>query len=185
MMDNLKFRKILILFHLLVAGFMAPAFILVAITGGLHMVGGGEKQDIQPIILTENSSLDFNSKTIEADVRTLLKSVGVNHNFEYLKNRGTSAQTRPTSRQYVSFKISNNELKAELVTPNFQKAMMEIHKGHGPKILRSYHKLVALLLFTVVLGGILVGLMSKIYRKKTIVSLFLGSLIYVLLIIYG
>ncbi len=184
-MDNLKFRKILILFHLLVAGFMAPAFILVAITGGLHMVGGGEKQDIQTIILTENASLDFSSKTIEDDVRALLKSAGVNHDFEYLKNRGSSAQTRPTSRPYVSFKISNKELIAEMVTPNFQKAMMEIHKGHGPKILRSNHKLVALLLFAVVFGGILVGLMSNVYRKKTIVTLFSGSLIYILLIMFG
>lgn len=72
-----------------------------------------------------------------------------------------------------------------MVTPNFQKAMMEIHKGHGPKILRSYHKLVALLLFAVVFGGILVGLMSNVYRKKTIVTLFSGSLIYILLIMFG
>jgi len=62
---------------------------------------------------------------------------------------------------------------------------MEIHKGHGPKILRSYHKLVALLLFAVVFGGILVGLMSNVYRKKTIVTLFSGSLIYILLIMFG
>lgn len=184
-MDNLKIRKILILYHLLVAGFMAPAFILVAVTGGLHMVGGGEKQNIKPLILTESSNLDFSSETIEEDVRVLLESNGVDHDFEYLKNRGTSAQTRPTSRPYISFKKSNNKLSADLVTPNFQKAMMEIHKGHGPKILRSYHKLVALLLFIVVFGGILVGFMSKIYRKKTIVSLLLGSLIYINLIIFG
>ena len=37
-MENPKLRKLLINLHLLGAGFMAPAFALVAITGGLHMV---------------------------------------------------------------------------------------------------------------------------------------------------
>ena len=58
--------------------------------------------------------------------------------------------------------------------------MMEIHKGHGPKILRTYHKIVALTLFLVVFGGIMIGLLSKAYRGKTLTALGLGTLIYVL-----
>ena len=58
--------------------------------------------------------------------------------------------------------------------------MMEVHKGHGPKILRTYHKIVALGLFLVIFGGVLIGLLSKTYRGKTLTALGLGTLIYVL-----
>jgi len=87
-----------------------------------------------------------------------------------------------SSRPYISFKQKEGVWTAEKVTPNFMKAAMEIHKGHGPKILRAYHKLVALMLFGVIFGGILVGLLAKAYRRKTIGALAVGSLLYLALI---
>ena len=38
-MENPKLRKLLVLFHLFAAGFMAPAFLLVAVTGGAYLLG--------------------------------------------------------------------------------------------------------------------------------------------------
>jgi len=181
-MDNPKLRKLLVLLHLFAAGFMAPAFLLVAITGGMHMVGGVESETKTSIALPAGTVIDLKNATVEADIRALLKSANIDHNFEYLKNRGTSAQTRPTSRPYISFKKKDGEWVAEKVTPNFMKAAMEIHKGHGPKILRSYHKIVALMLMGVVFGGILVGLLAKAYRRKTIGALVIGTLLYLVLV---
>jgi len=178
-MDNPKLRKLLITLHLWGAGFMAPAFALVAITGGLHMVGGGESVATSPISLPAGTQVDLQSKTAEDDVRAILKAANVDMKFEYLKIRGTSFETRPTSRTHVKFKPSPDGLVATLNKPNFQKAMMEIHKGHGPKILRTYHKLVALVLFGVLFGGIMIGLLSNAYRRKTLAALGLGTLIYV------
>ena len=60
--------------------------------------------------------------------------------------------------------------------------MMEVHKGHGPKILRKYHILVALALFFVVFGDLLVGLLAKAYRRKTLAALGLGAVIYFILV---
>lgn len=181
-MKDPKIRKILVLLHLFAAGFMAPAFILVAVTGGMHMVGGVESETKTPISLPAGTVIDLKSSTAEADIRALLKSANVDHKFEYLKNRGSSAQTRPTSRPYISFKQKNGAWTAEKVTPNFMKAAMEIHKGHGPKLLRSYHKLVALMLIGVVLGGIMVGILAKAYRRKTIGSLIIGMILYLILV---
>jgi len=181
-MNNPKLRKFLILLHLLAAGFMAPAFLLVAITGGMHIVGGVESEAKAPLALPAGTVIDLKSATAEADIRALLKSINIDHDFEYLKNRGTSAQTRPTSRPYISFKQKDGVWMAEKVTPNFMKAAMEIHKGHGPKILRTYHKFVALLLMGVVFGGILVGLLSKTYRRKTIGAVTIGTFLYLVLI---
>ncbi len=158
---------------------MAPAFALVAITGGLHMVGGGESVATSSISLPAGTSVDLKSKTAEDDVRAILKAANVDMKFEYLKIRGTSFETRPTSRTHVKFKPTPNGLTATLNKPNFQKAMMEVHKGHGPKILRTYHKFVALTLFLVIFGGIMIGILSKAYRRKTVAALGLGTLFYI------
>ena len=58
--------------------------------------------------------------------------------------------------------------------------MMELHKGHGPKIFKSYQKLVALLLLGVVLGGILVGVLAKAYRRQTTIAVVMGVVVFVL-----
>ena len=183
-MDNPKLRKLLILLHLFGGSFMAPAFILVAITGGLHMVGDGEKVETSAITLPAGTQVDLKSETAEDDVRAILKAANVDMKFEYLKIRGSSFETRPTSRTHVKFKPSPNGLTATLNKPNFQKAMMEIHKGHGPKILRTYHKLVALTLFLIIFGGLMIGVLAKAYRRKTLVSLALGTLLYILAIAF-
>lgn len=181
-MNNPKIRKFLILVHLFAASFMAPAFLLVAVTGGMHMVGGVESETKVPLSLPAGMQIDLKSPTAEADIRALLASANIDHDFEYLKNRGSSAQTRPTSRPYIAFSQKDGVWTATKNTPNFMKAAMEIHKGHGPKILRTYHKLVALMLFGVIFGGILVGLLAKAYRRKTIGALAIGTLLYLVLI---
>jgi len=59
--------------------------------------------------------------------------------------------------------------------------MMALHKGHGPKIFQSYQKFVAILLVGIVFGGILIGLMAKIYRLQTIIAVIAGVVIFVTL----
>lgn len=184
-MDNPKIRRLLILLHLYGAALMAPAFVLVAYTGALHMIGGVESETSQPIALPAGTQIDFKSPTAKDDVKALLKSVNVDHDFEYIKDRGSSAQTRPTSRPYVSFKKTDTGWTATKQTPNLQKSLMEIHKGHGPKIMRTYHKLVGFTLILIVFGGILIGLLAKAYRKKTIIASIIGMVVYFGLILFG
>jgi len=185
-MDKGKLRRLLILGHLFIAAFMAPAFGLVAITGGLHMIGGGEKVDTQTLTLPADAVLDFKSPSLDDDRRAILKQADIDVKFGYVKARGANKiQTRPTSRTYVEVSQTPNGLAATINRPNFQKAMMEVHKGHGPKILRSYHKLVALLLCLVIFSGVLVGIFAKVYRRKTLATLIIGSVIYIALIMFG
>lgn len=184
-MDNPKLRRLLVLLHLYGAAFMAPAIMMVAFTGGMYLVGAGQSEVSEPITLPTNTQIDFKSPSAKEDVKALLKSANVDIDFEYIKDRGNTAQTRPTSRTYVAFTRTDTGWEARKVTPNLQKAMMEIHQGHGPKILKTYHKLVALVLFLVVIGGILVGLLAKTYRKKTIVATLAGFVIYIGLVLFG
>lgn len=175
-----KFRKYLILAHLWLAGLMAPAFALHAISGGLYLMNIKGNASTERVALPEGAQLDFESTTLEDEVRDLLETANLKHDFEYIRNRGTVIQLRPTSKTYLEFKQSPQGLSATRVKPDTVMSMMELHKGHGPQIFKSYQKLVALLLIAVVLGGIFVGLMAKAYRRQTVVAVVAGVVVFIL-----
>jgi hypothetical protein len=176
-----KFRKYLILAHLWLACLMAPAFALHAISGGLYLMNIKGTASTERVSLPVGSELDFESATLDADVRTLLKTANLKHDFEYIRNRGSVIQLRPTSKTYLQFTQSPQGLSATRVKPDTVKSLMELHMGHGPQLFKSYQKLVAALLLLVVLGGILVGLMAKAYRRQTVIAVVIGGVVFVLL----
>ncbi len=176
-----KLRKYMVLAHLWTAGLMAPAFALHAISGGLYLMDIKGNASTERVSLPETASLDFKSDTLDADVRQLLSNAKIKHDFEYVKNRGSLIQLRPTSRTYLEFKQSDKGLTATRIKPNFVRSMMELHKGHGPQLFKSYQKLVALLLLLVVFGGILVGLMAKAYRRQTVTAVVAGVAVFILI----
>lgn len=180
-MDNPNLRKTLVNLHLLFAAFMAPAFILVAVSGGLYLMGNKGAVSQTDVVLPAGASLDFKSATIEEDVRGLLSAAGINYKFEYVKDRGRRIELRPTSKTYLEISQTSTGLKAVRVKPNFQKSMMELHKGHGPKLFKTYQKLVALALIAVVLGGFMVGLLAKAYRRKTMIATVVGLVAFLAL----
>ena len=182
---NKNVRKYLVLAHLLFAGFMAPAFLLLAVSGGLYLLGNKGELTTQTLTLPANAQLDFSSASIEDDVRAMLSAANIEHKFEYVKNRGQLIQLRPTSRTYIEIKQTPTGLAATRNVPNFQKSMMELHKGHGPSLFKTYQKLVALTLLAVVFGGLLVGLLSPTYRKKTILASVLGTLVFLFLALFA
>lgn len=175
-----KFRKYLVLAHLWLAGLMAPAFALHAISGGLYLMDIKGDAATERVSLPAGAELDFKSQTLDADIRALLEKANLNHDFEYIRNRGTVIQLRPTSKTYLEFKQSQQGLTATRVKPDAVRSIMELHKGHGPKLFKSYQKLVAVLLLGVVLGGILVGLLARAYRRQTIVAVVMGFVVFLL-----
>ncbi len=185
-MNKIQLRKNLVNLHLLFAGFMAPVFILLAISGGLYLIGNKGEFKATPIDLPAAASLDFNSPTLEADVRSFLSSAGIDHKFSYISKRGANKiHLRPTSRTYLEFSQTPQGLTAKRVVPDFQGSMIELHKGHGPKLFKTYHKLVALGLIGVVLGGVFVGLLAAAYRRKTILALSVGTLLFLILALFA
>lgn len=182
-MNDPKIRKLLITAHLLFAAFFAPIFIMLAITGGNYLLGNKGKTTSAPITLPAGAALDFSSNALQADVTALLKNAGIDHDFEYIKNRGSKIQLRPTSRKYIEFAQTPAGLTARYVIPNLQSRLMELHKGHGPKLFKTYQKFTALSLILVVLGGLLVGLLAAPYRRKTIITAALGTAVFFLLMI--
>lgn len=178
-------RKYLVIAHLLFAGFMAPMFIMLSISGGLYLIGNKGDVNAQALVLPATASLDFKSETLEDDVRALLKTANIEHEFEYVKNRGSLIQLRPTSRTYIEIKQTPDGLAATRNVPDFQKSMIELHKGHGPTLFKTYQKLVAITLFLVVFGGLLVGFLSPTYRRKTVLSTIAGMLVFLALALFA
>ncbi len=185
-MTNPKTRRLFVLAHLWFAGIMAPIFILLAISGGLYLIGNKGEFKSTPLTLPASTTLNFESTTLEEDVRALLVSADIDHKFEYISKRNASTiHLRPTSRAFIEFKQTNAGLEAVRKTPNLQGFMIELHKGHGPTWFKTYQKLVAIGLIGVVLGGILVGLMAKAYRRQTSLAVAFGTIIFIFLAFFA
>lgn len=180
-MNPVQLRRLLITLHLYLAGFMAPAFLLVAISGGLHIAAGGVEQKTRTeIALPAEATFDFASPDRDAAVRAFLKEHEIKASFEYTVGRGNKFHTRPTSRTSLEFEQADDGLKVTKVKPNLAAALMELHKGHGPKIFRTYQILVGLALLFAVLGGVLVGLLAPAYRKTTMIATGAGTVIFLI-----
>ena len=57
-MNSLKLRRLLITVHLWLAGLLAPAFLVVAISGGFYLTGVEAKTETTPIELPAGTTLD-------------------------------------------------------------------------------------------------------------------------------
>lgn len=157
--------------------FFLPYLILVAVSGGLYLVGlKGEivTQNLNNIRIQDSSNL-------ESEVSKILKNY--DYEFEYLKMRGKSFETRPSHRTNYKFKwVAENEYQVIRQVPSFQKSMIELHKGHGPKNFKLLGKIFALGLLLITFSGLFLSL-TLLKREKIFVLLMgSGSLLFFFLI---
>lgn len=177
-MNKVKTRNLLILVHLFLAAFLAPSFLMVGITGALDHAG------IEPaivdinLVLPADTQLDPDSPTLKQDVGEILAAQNIHLDIESIRSRDGEMTTRPTSRTFARFSQTPQGLRASLHKPGLQYAMMELHKGHGPAVFKTYQIIAGIALFLVIIGGLIVGLLAKAYRKKVLVSLSLGFLLF-------
>ncbi len=185
-MANPKIRKTLVNLHLLFAGFLTPAFLMVAITGGNYLLGNKGSVETTAIQLKPGASLNFESDILRDDIIRLLADNGIEHKFEYVKSRGPGkVHLRPTSRPYIQLEQTSSGLQATMNKPSLQAGFMELHKGHGPKVFKLYQKLVALGLIGVVFGGFFVGILGPAYRRKTLMATGLGAILFFILALFA
>lgn len=174
-------RRTLIQIHLIFAAIMAPAFLFVALSGGMYLIGVEANVDKTAIALPSDTRLDFKSASLEADVRALLQQQNIDYDFEYIRNRGKVIQLRPTSRRHIEITQTDAAPIATWNSPNLPFALIELHKGHGPSAFKTYQKFVAATLMIVVLGGLIVGLLAPALRRRTIVATLVGTGLFVFL----
>ena len=69
-------RKLLITIHMYLAAFFAPAVLLVAISGGLYLVGVKGEVKQERIYSSSTTTIDVKSTSLDADVPALLAEAG-------------------------------------------------------------------------------------------------------------
>jgi len=177
-MNKVKLRRILVNIHLYLATLLAPAFLLMAITGGLYLAGVEGETSETELAVPAGYALNADNPELESEVRRYIADQNLDVGFDYIRGRGENFMTRPTSRPHLSVENGEQGTVVRLVEPDLLSSLTELHKGHGPQIYRTYGIFVGAALFFVVFGGVLVGLLAPAYRRPTILTLAAGTVIF-------
>ncbi len=168
--------------HLYTAAVLAPVFLLVAVSGGLYLLGYKGDVAQTPIDIDPSLRLDPKSPTLKADLSSALKAAGIDFEFEYVKVAGSNLFTRPTSEPHYQFSLGKGGVSASYNEPSLQKRLIELHKGHGPGAFKTFQKLTAAGLLFVVLSGFWLGISSKGLRTPTAIATLVGAILITVLI---
>lgn len=177
-------RKLIVTIHLALAAFFTPILMIMGISGGLYLIGEKGKIDNERIYQGELSGFNFRSKNREEQVRQFIQAHNIKVEFEYLRGGSNFAITRPTSKQHLLFELKNRQLIVTKKSPNFIASIIELHKGHGPKMFKTYQKIMAIGLFLILLSGLYLGLTSRLYRYKTIAISGLGFATFLFFVLF-
>ena len=160
-------RALLIKLHLYCSAFFAAAIVLVAVSGGLYLIGikGTIEQTPVGTLATGQQLL---LEPSEAKVQAALASLGVSDfEFEYVKQKGSQLITRPTTRPFYTLDISGEDAVVRYNEPSLQKRMIELHMGHGPTAYKTYQQVFAAGMLFIILTGLWLGLSSARLRFST------------------
>jgi ABC-type uncharacterized transport system substrate-binding protein len=102
-------RTLLIKLHFYCSAFFAAAIVLVAVSGGLYLIGLKGSIERTPVgTLATGQQLSQNPS--EANVQAALASLGVaDLEFEYVKQKGSQLITRTMTRSFYTLDISGDE----------------------------------------------------------------------------
>lgn len=174
-------RSLLITIHLYLSAFLATIVVVMALSGGLYLLGfKGEMTATAIGSVGGGQALADNPS--KAAVLAALEQAGIeNFDFDYVRNSGNKLYTRPTSRTHYLLEIDNDVVKITRRDPDLQGRMIELHKGHGPTIFKTFQKAFALGMMFIILSGLWLGLSAPRLRKRTAAASMAGLAVFVLL----
>lgn len=172
-------RKLITTLHLYLAAFFTPMVIVMAVSGGLYLFGYKGAVSYSDVGRLEAVVINPSSETLKDDVVQALQKAGVSgFDFEYVKVKGDSLFTRPTSRSFYKLDLQDTEVVIKKGEPNLQSTLIELHKGHGPTAFKWFEKLFAIALVLIMLSGLYLGLQSPLFKGKTVALSGVGLLVF-------
>ena len=174
-------RALLIKLHLYLSAFFSAAIILVAVSGGLYLIGikGSVKQTS---VATLSAGQQLLADPSQSAVQEALAEVGVrDFSFDYVKQKGTQLITRPTTRPFYTLDVAGDEIVIRYNEHSLQKRMIELHMGHGPSAYKVYQQIFAAGMLFIILSGLWLGLSSDRLRRATAGVCSAGVLLFILL----
>lgn len=171
-------RNKLINIHLYCACFCSVVLLVFAFTGALHLLNYKELESVQKIEVLKNN--DFLSPSnIDSNISKYLSTRDSKYSYEYLKIKGKTVVTRPTTRDYYKFEVlPSGETEVTKVVPSLRKRLFEFHKGHGRKFSRVVNAIFGLVLIFTILTGLWLGLQNKQIRNATIATSLISLIIF-------
>lgn len=174
-------RALLIQLHLFLSAFFSIAIVLVALSGGLYLMGIKGTVE-QTMIGSTDSGERLSTDPNVAEVERILSAVGVTgFEFDYVKQKGSQFITRPTTRPFYTLDVSGDDVTVRYNEPSLQKRMIELHMGHGPSVYKQYQKVFAAGLLFIILSGLWAGLSSSKLRSRTALVAVSGVVVFSLL----
>ena len=171
-------RILLIKLHLYLSEFFSAAIVLVAVSGGLYLIGIKGSIESTPVGIASNGQQLLQDPS-EANVQAALSSLSVSgFEFDYVKQKGSQLITRPTTRPFYTLDISGDEVVVQYNEPSLQKRMIELHMGHGPTAYKTYQQVFAAGMLFIILSGLWLGLSSARLRLSTAVISGTGVLLF-------
>lgn len=176
-------RSLLVTIHLYLSSFFAAAVLLVAVSGGLYLIGvKGSVQ--QEAVGTFPGGAELLAEPDVDQVLAVLATAGIDDfSFEYVKKGGNTVFTRPTSRLHYVLAVDGDAITVTRNTPDLQKRMIELHKGHGPTLFKTFQKVFAAGMIFMILSGLWLGLQSPRLRRTTLITAGSGLVVFLGLVL--
>lgn len=176
----MNIRKAILNLHLILSGLFIPFLIIIPLSGSLYLLnvkGTAEKQEV----LRVHTLNPIEDK--EVFFRSLFKDNQIDFDFEYIKENPNELIFRPANRVHYTARIVDGEVIVTKITPSLLNRLMELHKGHGPRIAKYYEAAFGISLILLLLTGIYLAWTVKSYRKIIGVSFLVGLIALIALFI--
>lgn len=171
-------RPLLIKIHLVLASLFMPFLLLMPLTGVCYLLGF-KGSEIKTEVFRLTAAIPDQPEERKTFFQEQFRAQNLDYSFQEIKENATEIFFRPTSRVYYSV-TKGPELIFSKVEPDLLRRLIEIHKGHGPQLMRYFEMAFGLALILTTLSGLWLSLTVPAYRKITWVSFALGLGVIVL-----
>lgn len=171
-------RITIVKIHLCLAFVFLPFMFLMPLSGGLHLLGLDADAVKTPAFeITEQ--IPEGPAEQEAFFRAVFKKQGIDFDWEMIRSNGKDFTFRPTSRDHYQASKTETGAKFTFVEVPLTKRILEIHMGHGPKMMKWLEIAFAFGLILAALTGVYLSTTVAVYRKLMLASLGVGILLIV------
>ena len=174
-------RKFILNIHLYLAAFFLPFLLLMPMTGVSYLLG--EKG-------SKVSSIEFSVEQVppvdifERDnwIHDKFKENDIKFDWEYIKTNQKDLILRPSSRDHYIVSVQDNKTDFIKIEPNLLLKLIELHKGHGPKLFKNLQIIAGIALILLTFSGIFLSFFIRSLPKKFLLPLIIGSVVTALVI---
>jgi hypothetical protein len=166
-------RQFMIQIHLVIASVFLPLLLMMPLTGALYLWGfKGEQTKEEAFRITDRPPVEKLAQ--EEFFRAKFKEQNIDYDFEYVRAAAKEYIFRPATQIHYIANVDGDELIFSRINPNLLKRMMELHKGHGPILMRWFESLFGVALIMVTLSGLWLAFTVPKYRRLTFISFGIG-----------